>query len=729
MAEKLDKKEHVDFREHSVREEQRESEYIEGIALNREAAQIDDETRRKKIEQLKSSIKQDSAKKDDEVIPVPAVRLSWWRELSRKPIFRAGLVAFGLHAPLIPDVGRSLSSTQPDVSEEVREQWEMPDQILRPQSERERSKVGERVRERLERRDEKALERFKQDARNKFEQGETLSFGDLYFNLEKINGVDDERVEKARRKAEKMAQKILSQIGDDLEEDEIRDVVKGMFRNDDDYDWGQGSVTEYFLTNKRNCFSITGAELIVFELVIKGLPHEQQERFVLGKNKIQQHEYAVLLDKETEDTYRLEPPLVVIPGADSAAESIGTVYAESAKLKEALVAEKPIQLKAAADKKRDVRQGPRIDFVVNQPVDDGIVVEGKLRSSDYVLRQSVRQGLRPIARDEYEKTYHTLEFELLIGDPGADEAQKRLKKISNPYNHQTLDATDFYSPSRESVRALNSSPAAPILVGQYLFGRVDGWSEDSLEEMLRLRGVELAISTDEEGNLSENFLSSLQKNASRKRQGMDGYAYYFQTLRINTPPDPVARDIPLHIPLNQLRRVLSAVSLQNKVNPLRWQRGVSLSYDNLSVDEAEIIAESGIRRVYVNVFRLDPDGEKALEILARRGVVVYAKVISDQGMLSLNVDVSNGNLMPNPEYMTLQEVEQFVAYLGMNSQGEPEKFGPFLEVVRKFRDVRAGSYDKSAVIRGGGSGPEPEMEIIWRWWKLTSQKRGASAEQ
>lgn len=325
--------------------------------------------------------------------------LSALRKKINSPLFRAGALALTLHAPLSPQVQNAYEQVKDFVlqSEEEDESRD-DDRILRPQSFEDMLKVTNETAERKSRVNKKALQSFKEDVRDKLDKGEAISFVDLYLEMEKQNGVDSELVEEAKRIANEKIESTFLKSKGKLDREFLVDFVQEMYGSADNYVWGQGTVTKYFKTQKRNCVAIAKAQMIVLEGIINKLSVEERQNYELGINKIDQHEVATLTVKNKSggsETFLLEGEVKTLRDQ---IENAGSKTVTLDQIKKSMVAEKPVVLKAKKGRKGEVKSGPEISVLTDQPVDDGIRIEGKLRGSDYALEQAEKQGKKPEVR-------------------------------------------------------------------------------------------------------------------------------------------------------------------------------------------------------------------------------------------------------------------------------------------------------------------------------------------
>ena len=210
-------------------------------------------------------------------------------QLKNNRFLQALFVATGLHVPLL-----YADKAIPYIKAAISQLGVWDGRILYPQSKAERIQVEKRVAERGKARDGKKLDAFKGEARKQLESGQPVSFRDLYFHLEELNGVPRAEVDAARKKADQRIEEYRTKFVNGFEEVELQKFVSEMYGPGTNYQWGQGSVTVYFNTGKRNCNAIAKGELIVLDGVLEHMPEDVRKRYQLGNQYVQQHVYATL---------------------------------------------------------------------------------------------------------------------------------------------------------------------------------------------------------------------------------------------------------------------------------------------------------------------------------------------------------------------------------------------------------------------------------------------------
>lgn len=402
-----------------------------------------------------------------------------YKKLGKSKIARAMVTAAALHAPLVPKIGEKFFDE--DRKERIMDGWS-EGMVIRPQGADEQEWVNEKVAEREARINPSKVQQIKSAYREKLEHGERVTFRDLYFDMEAMNGIEPEVIAEAKRKADSLILKYSQEANGELSDPLIRRMVTELYGPEKTYDWGTGSASEYFVKKSRNCNAIAKGELIVFEGVVLRLPEDVQRRYELGQRKVERHVIATL--KTGEQMYLLEPPIKV--ERTDAPES-GTADIGLDLLKRAITAEKPIRVQARGGE--DIFSGPWLDVVTDQPVDDGIVVDGKLRASDYVRRIVQERG---IPAEE-----NVTEVEILPLDPPAEAVKEFLKQredreeISNhmfTVSKKAFAFSEMPPPSREIVKALNTRLAEPESRIRFSTGvklkDLTGWEPGAIREVI-----------------------------------------------------------------------------------------------------------------------------------------------------------------------------------------------------------------------------------------------------
>ncbi len=499
-------------------------------------------------------------------------------------------VSLGVHAA----IGTVEEKPWQDITLTVQRMWEKPGMVVRPQSDADRSRTNNAIEERRRRMNAPELARYKETIRTRMESGESFSYQDLFFELERLNGVKPEKIGDAKRIARQTIELYAKDLGSELREELIRRVVTDMYGAPENYDWGQASVSEYFVTKKRNCDSIAQAELIVFEGLVSRLPPEQQKTYQLGKEKIKQHDIATL--NAGKDFFKLEPPVLKLFLDQNPP---GSVVIPMEILKKALVADKPITVNATKPKNGEVKDSPDIDAVTNEPVSDGIAVEGKLRGSEYVMRQAELQGHspEPIDPDVMELTL----IEKDSDDPGVEEAKRRASREKGEYpsfDHPfIIDARDYTNPSVESIRAMNWDPHKPLQISLVRFPSPAEWSREAIDAMLTTNASTIEVGWPLSLEFFDEFLKISERDSPAVRT-----SFRFNRLKIVNAKD---------IPPEQLNFLLSILGTNSR------GKEIVLDLDQFSpnIKTAEVLSNGKIMGVTIAGIWPSQNVAKILRIL------------------------------------------------------------------------------------------------------------------
>ncbi len=336
------------------------------------------------------------------------------------------LIAGALHAPIIFKTTGLAESVQNIL--QTAKKWEMPNMVIKPQTEAEKQDVVNRIHERGSRVDHQKIQAYKKSQLEKLESGEAIKLNDTFLKLEELNGEDPEKVKLAEQKKQAMIEKFSQKMGEDFTDEFIRSVVTDMFGADTNYEWGQGSATEYFITGKRNCVSIARAEQMVFEALIDRLPMENRAKYQLGTAFEKQHEIAVLKilkqDGTISRTYFLQPPVDTLFGT---ADRPGSPTVNLATMQRAMVSEKPAKISSNA-KLGDIPPSPDIEVLTNQPASLNIEIQGDLRGSDYI-EQIVEEREIEIQWKEPSTTDEIPDLEIIKNN----DVEKAKQKIEDAY--------------------------------------------------------------------------------------------------------------------------------------------------------------------------------------------------------------------------------------------------------------------------------------------------------
>jgi hypothetical protein len=450
------------------------------------------------------------------------------KKLAEHPLAKPLLVAGALHLPLQKDVGNALERAAHATAEAMRHPWEREHMVLDPQSKEQKDAVTRRVADREGRVDVAARAAYKAETEKKLEAGEGPSFKRMQFDLEKLNGVPAGETTTAEQKADALVEKYAAEVGDDLDEEELRRISTEMYGPDATYDWGQASVTRYFNNGDRNCVAVSRAQSIVLEGVLARLPPEKRARWRQVTQIVKQHEISGiehLGDDGQRDT------LLLLEGKNTrkwrgVEPEPGTATLPMGVVKKALVSAKPVEVKAAG-RPGEVKESPRIDAVTDEPAELNVKIEGKLKGAESNEREAKREGIEPrkmteaelAAQAEQEKGLEgqVMQVELLT-DLDPDGARARVRNAPaietvNPWNGlkeqgiKKVDARDLDAPSKDVVVALGEvDDSTGHTAWRVSYGTMERWQPEAVRQALRNGNGSISVETKPGGRLAENFL-------------------------------------------------------------------------------------------------------------------------------------------------------------------------------------------------------------------------------
>ena len=402
----------------------------------------------------------------------------------------------------------------------------------------------------------------KKEQLKKIENGEAIKLNDTYLELEELNGENPEKVKIAKQKKQEMINKFAERMGSDLSEEFIESVVNEMFGADTNYEWGQGSTTEYFITGKRNCVSIARAEQMVFEALIDRLPEANRDKYQLGTAFEKQHEIAILKvlkpDKTISRTYFLQPPVNTLFGT---AERPGSPTVDLASMQRAMMSEKPTKISSNA-KAGDIPPSPDIEVLTNQPVSSNIEIQGELKGSGYIERivkdrkieiqwkePSITDDIPDLeiikndqvhkAKTEIQKSYEFIEAHT----PHCEDIAKCLDKESLdkaiPFCAIDLSSIDWKNLPKNQVKEIidnlkyDRKMVKPDTVN---FGNIDNLPQDKIDDFILVGYPEIQFTIkkgSEEARLINSILKYNQSFQESKKQKLST----FPRLHLNLDED------------------------------------------------------------------------------------------------------------------------------------------------------------------------------------------------
>jgi hypothetical protein len=433
------------------------------------------------------------------------------QKFASSPFAKALIVAAGLHAPVF---SMKVFDRVKETAEHIKE---LP-RVIKPQSYETMLRVMSETAEREKKIDKQKLADFKKAEREKQERGEESNYGEMRLNLEKLNGVDTEEVERAEKISKERIEKFTAKAESGITESFLREFVDEMYGNPSNYEWDQASMVKYFNTGKRNCVAITQAQTLVLDGVIHQLPVDQQKKYEVGKTIVKEHEYATVTVKEANGdstTYELDGHVRVLKNKK---ETAGSKNVPLDTLKKGMVAEKPIKLAAAQDGS-EIKSSPDLIVTTNQPVNDGVEVEGPLRASDFVMQEVEREGLQ-IQVQQAVDVPSTMEITSLHEEQEIDnnvEKARELRQTAEEEGHmggKFLDVTQLSSPKVEVIRELNHWQSQDPFIISY--GNLDQFSDQAVDEVLKTPAIELVIDFKGTAPRAEGDFSNMGSMGGRK---------------------------------------------------------------------------------------------------------------------------------------------------------------------------------------------------------------------
>jgi hypothetical protein len=591
-------------------------------------------------------------------------------------------------------IGGTKSGAKKVDAKKLRSQWQEPDRVIMPQSAAERYETQRRINEREQRIDKAELAKWKKTMRERMIRGEAVTFADLYFPLEELNGVQKERVEQAKAVANRMAEGYAAQLmTEGMTPPFIERVVLDMFGEAGNYEWSQGSVTEYFLTKKRNCKSVAYAELIVFEKLIARLHPSVQPAYGLGIRRIKQHVIATLQQSDIPNrrvllTTFLEPPVKSVPGY---AQEAGTADVQANVIKSALVSDIPVTVHAQRPLNgAKVPDSPDIAVNVNDPVSDNLLINGDLKGSDYVMHQAEIRGVRTMTRSDYNRWFVPVvskdTLEIWNGDPGVVEATQRLQSV-NDGNRMHLKhdivAYDFLDPEPKTIGALDWGPAAPLLVRAIRFGDVSRWKPEAVDAALGLKTLDLSFQLRGDGKLSPNIIAGIEKRSDYKRSGMGDFFFGWNVLRFERTLTTGEQIVP-----GDLDRVIRLIQRNYRVNSYSsFQRHVHVRFDGeITLEHVRVLNGTG-EGVVIHLAQLPKSAPVREALAAAQDINVLVTAIGEHEVKAL---LSNKrNVFPDLEVIKTGELQQLQTLLRSLGPPPSKRIKYLLEYVDDEMDLRS----------------------------------------
>ncbi len=446
--------------------------------------------------------------------------------LQRNRLFKTFIVALGLHAPMTP-AGRVVLEDALDYVQKIRTEWEKSDMVIHPQSAEERKLILDKSLEDNSRADSAGRQRLESHMRAALVAGESIPLDQMYFQLTQKAGEEPAKIELAQKLADEMVEKFASRMGEKLDDDFVRSVVDEMYGTSANYQWGQGSMTEYFLTGKRNCTAIARAEQVIFEKLIARLPAEKQTAYQLGTSFEKEHEIATLtflrVNGTIDHTLYLETPVTRI---ERAKVRTGSPTITLKEVKQAMVTEKPLVIKSPTGDK--IQDSPSTDVVTNEPVALKIKIEGKLRGSEYVRIIAEERAIVPIAVEpegvmevELMNDVNDLPKEILKSHEDTDTTFQSIWARS-PKAKLRANYSSYNIHSPEEVRVLNEFKNQPTSLEEASYGHLGKYSSEVIQEIMKTNAeqVTFEISGKELKHL-ERILSEIKLSKGIPRMNLN----------------------------------------------------------------------------------------------------------------------------------------------------------------------------------------------------------------
>lgn len=515
----------------------------------------------------------------------PKKEESFLSKMKKSPMAKAAMVAAGLHVAV--PVGIEATRIGVAHARTQQERWHGEGSVLRVQSDAVRDAVASMVQEREKHQDLEKLKAYQERAAERLEKNEPVGFEELYFQQAEAKGVSHERIEQAKKAVQGLVEHFASKLEGGLSDQEIKDISREMF-DLAEYEWGQGSVVDYFMDHKRNCVAMAQAETIVFDRLLERLPEDQRGRFHVGRRFENQHQIAVMgvapsVNADTERFIVLQPPYAT---EHRGAHPVGTATVSDTQLKQALVG-KSVKASAVAPRKGEkVESGPRIDAIVNQPVDEGIVIEGELRVANENIREANKEGVEPMTRQEYEKKFGGMEIEIRFEDPASLERPiKDIVRRAKPYELTPTVDLEKVKPPNDGFATFTGGGFLGV---KLRFGSLEQWSPKALESLVNQEVNTISIEVDPDGKIPSVLLKAFQEKW-KKIGGAAVSDMPWRTLELRKAPGTQSKDIDN----DQFMRLLST-TLYSKDQVARdsdlLQRNYELQLDSDTITDEQFEA-------------------------------------------------------------------------------------------------------------------------------------------
>lgn len=514
------------------------------------------------------------------------------RKFRESQMAKALLVAVGLHVvPLAPIVGEK---AEEKILELVEDAWEKYGMVLHVQTEAEQKATTERVAAREARTDQQKLAAYEEAMDRRLSRGERVSLKRLYFDLERLHGVEPEVVKQGEKNADAMIEKYFQESHGKITEEFLQNMTKEMFGSPEKGVWSQASVSRYFTEGTHNCVAIDHAQQIVLEGVLDKLSPWERMRWHIGNAFEKDHEIATVTsfsDARTIDTtYYLELPYRNIKGA---MERPGSPTIPLEAMKRAFVSPEPISIQSPHKKGEKIIGGPDIDAVTDQPVPMRVRISGPLVASQYNRTVAEQRHIIPVERPPKPKE---VLVELHLG-----EWEKAPEQTLDDVKKMEKEAVGMETTVILRDRLTNPTPDAAREVaaqGQVIWnnvlqlGDLKGWRKESIDKIWTGNATTIKIEYDRGSGIPSAVFDSLQKLNTTDMQGYShgsegSWANYLQQLELeNSVADPLTNP---HLRSEDLKKLLESVL--GKIPMI-----VLDNYSNIDEDDVQILVDSPFKQ-------------------------------------------------------------------------------------------------------------------------------------
>ena len=593
-----------------------------------------------------------------------------YASLKQSKLAKMLMVAAGLHVPMTPQ-GRTMIDRVVHGVESVNPNWFKEGMVIHPQSDEKKAEVRAQIRERELRVDKKAVAEYEKKTAEQLAHGEHISFKRMYFDLERLHGVPAEEVAEAERIADSLIEKYVNEIGGSLDQQKIKRIVEERFGSEKAYDWSQALVSTYFRTGKRNCDSIDRALQIVLEGVIERLPESERSRYELGETAQKQHVIATLTVRHggAPTTYLLEPGLRTLQGESP---EPGTVRVNADFLKKSTVASEIVAVAAVAGKSGEVAPSPNIDVVTNQAIPRGYITTGELKGSSFNYEQAEKEGLEP---EKYVDTaVAPMQVEILDERNTSEQANalfdQRMTDAGTHVFPTKIETSELRNPSAEDVRKLGlrmQEEGVPyIRVEGFRITSLDGWSQDSVHELLRapIDSLEINAATVQPVTLERVLDSTISSK------------------------DVLAHDVVLagteletrhgisfqHFGIEDFYKILSKFDKKDRTIIVKYPTLDLWEWEAIKGLEAQIIDLSYVKRFHIGVIGDNKNGDISVDVTK-----IYAddEQNADVGKVLLGLQVSGKRICIDGTFF-------------MNQVLRDDKVFDYRNIVPSFEDIERG---------------------------------------